>query len=233
MPDTLLKFLTGPVLIETPVIFSWMIFLFAFGVFLFHPVRAKSPEATAAFERTSNGVYFCLLGAVALFRFFISFFETVLQYYVWEKNPLTKILLTQPLGAEVPIPGFIRKIFFDNSPGYFLHYAWGHFFLNVFLSLLSAAVFYFILVSLRKYRERFFGEGEILLGTLMAFVAGWPNVVLFIPLALILTAIFSLARRMFWGESYTRLAWSFLISGCAMLLFGKFLIKVFRLGVLG
>lgn len=249
MSDNLLKFLAGTFLIETPMIFSWVVFLLAFGVFLlqnhrflksrisiFYP-HTRTASANNPDERHNSpfgvGVYSWLLGIVVFFRLFISFLETVLQYYVWEKNPLTKMLLVQPLSAEVPIPVFVQKIFFDNPRGYFLYYAWGHFFLNMFLSLFSAILFYFILIFLRKYRERFFGEGEIILGTLMTLLVGWPNVVLFVPLALILTVLFSIARRIFWSENYTTLGWSFLVSGCAILAFGKFLIDLFRLGVLG
>lgn len=228
MSDSLLKFLAGTFLIEAPIIFSWAVFLLSFGIFIFQNHH---------FLKSRISIFYgWLLGAAVVFRFFISFLETVLQYYVWKKNPFTNIILTQPLGAKVPnelIPGFVRKIIFDNPLGSFLYYAWGHFFLNVFLSLLSAVIFYFILVFLRKYRERFFGEGEIALGTLMALLVGWPNVVLFVPAALIFTAVLSIVRNVFWDENYTRLGWPFLVSGCAILLFGKFLIDVFRIGILG
>ena len=174
-----------------------------------------------------------MLAAAAAFGLFISFFETFLQYFVWKKNPLTEILLVQPLSADVPVPAFIRNIFFDNPRGYFFYYAWGHFFLNVFLSILSAIAFYYFLVFLRKYRARFFGEGEIVLGTLMAVVAGWPNVVLFVPLTLILTVVISIVRSIFWNKNYTTLGLPFLVAGFAVLAFGKFLIELFHLVVSG
>lgn len=241
MPDTFLKFLTGTFLIEAPVIFSWVIFLCALGVYAtdrsYRSDRTYTSYTTDKSHRSyTTYLYAWLIGAMALFRLFISFFETVLQYYVWGKNPFTNMLLTQPLSEKVPnelIPGFVRNILFDNPRGFFLHYAWVHFFLNVFLSFLSAIVFYFILVFLQKYRERFFREGEIFLGTLMALMVGWPNVVLFVPLALILTVIFSVVRSIVWNEQYTTLGWSFLVSGFGMLLFGKFLSNLFHLGVLG
>ena len=255
MSDTLLKFLAGTFLIETPIIFSWVIFLFASGITIFqnHPflksrphtrtARVDDPSACAERSRSAQRnspfgveVYSWLIGVVVVFKFFISFLETFLQYYVWEKNPFTKILLTQPLSEKVPneiIPGFIRKILFDNPHGAFLYYAWGHFFLNVFLSVFSAIVFYFLLVLLRKYRERFFGDGEVALGTLMGLIVGWPNIVLFVPAALILTVLFSIVRRIVWGKNYTTLGWSFLVSGFVILVFGKFLSDLFHLRVLG
>ncbi|MBI4086146.1 MAG: hypothetical protein HY433_02820 [Candidatus Liptonbacteria bacterium] len=263
MPDGILQFLAGPFLIETPIIFSWAVFLFAFGVFIFpnsrflkrlggiyktdtsnRPDRSDTSDGSTRLTTSRSDTsdtsykpyahfYFRLLAAAAAFRFFISFFETFLQYYVWKKNPLTEILLVQPLSADVPVPAFIRNIFFGNPRGYFFYYAWGHFFLNVFLSILSAIAFYYFLVFLRKYRARFFGEGEIVLGTLMAFLAGWPNVVLFVPLALILTVVISVVRSIFWNKNYTTLGLPFLVSGFATLAFGKLLIELFHLGALG
>ncbi len=225
MSDALLKFLAGTFLIEIPMIFSWVVFLSASGAFLFSNHRFLKSR-TPIF-------YFLLLGATAAFRFFISFFETFVQYYVWKKNPITNIFLAQPLDANVPIPKFISKIFFAHPHGAFLYYAWMHFFLNVFLSILSAVIFYYFLVFLRKYRERFFGEEEIILGTLMALVVGWPNIVLFVPAALLLTVLSSIVRRAAWGKNYTTLGLPFLVSGFTILLFGKFMIDVFRLGGLG
>lgn len=245
MSDNLLKFLAGTFLTEAPVIFSWVIFLVASGIYFFqnHPfLKSRLRTRTASVDdpsaqrnsRFGVGVYAWLIGAAVVFRFFISFLETFLQYTVWEKSPLK--LLNQPLSANVPnelIPGFVRKILFNGPHGYFLHYAWAHFFLNVFLSVFSAIVFYFLLVFLRKYRERFFGNGEIALGTLMGLLVGWPNIVLFVPAAFILTVLCSIARRMLWGENYTTLGWSFLASGFVILVFGKFLSDLFHLSMLG
>lgn len=249
MSDNLLAFLArGNFFIEAQTVFSWGVFLSALALYIFQNhssfrqaqnnhneqlapgfVDGSGVGGSKSFLKSRiSAAYGWLIAGFVAFRFFISFSEAVVQYYVWEKHPLK--LTSQPLSANVPVFPFFRKIFFEGPHGYFLYYAWEHFLLNAFLSLLIAIAFYYFLAFLQKYRGRFFGNGEVLLGTLMTLVAGWPNVLLFVPVALILTVVFSIVRRIVWGEHYTMLGWSFLVSGCVILLL--FLISGTRCSIL-
>ncbi len=226
MSNDLLKFFTGSFFIQVQTFFSWAILGGACIVYVFRrrPLTTFSPVS----------IYRALLIGAILFKLFISLLETLVQYSVWKQNPLAKILLAQPLSEKVPeIPKFMFRLLLDHPRGYFFYYAWEHFFLNALLSVLVAAVFCAFLVLLRKYRQGLFEDGEITLGTLMALAVGWPQAVLFIPGAFLCTILFSIARRIFFHEDYTTLGWPFLIAGGTVLVFGKLLIELLHLNVLG
>lgn len=146
-----------------------------------------------------------------IFRFFYAFLLTVGQYYIWSRNNFTKPLV--------------------NS-SYFLFYSYGRFWLNSLISIGAAFLFYLFLNALKKYKERFFEEGEIKLGFLAALIAGWPNFIVFVPLVFIFVALISVFKGLFLKEVYTTLGWPFILAILAILVFGGKLAVIFKLGVL-
>lgn len=184
--------------------------------FLFGPFLTYLPLVffavvflTAAFRLIS---YKSLVISSLAFHIFYAALLTAGQYYVWSQSEFTKLLL--------------------DSPGYFLFYSWGRFWINVLLTISAAFVFYLVLRLLKKYQERFFDEGETELGLLMALLVGWPNFAVFVPLVFVFVIPVSIFRRLFLKESYTNLAVPFFIAALVLLLWGDLLIKILNLDVL-
>ena len=134
---------------------------------------------------------------------------SVMQYYIFASNTLSKALLNSPLDSTVlaNLPFFMKpfKRFFEGHLGYFLYYSWGRFILGAALALLCASVFYVLLKLLEKYNPRFFKEGEIKVGFIVALLVGWPWFVVLIPATFIATILISIIKRIFFKESYTTL----------------------------
>lgn len=176
--------------------------------------------------------YKILIKSAIWFRVLYAIFLTASQYYLWSSNALSKFLLEMPLSESLPIP--LVKAFpkiFGSRIGYFIFYSWGHFFLNLFLSLFLAWLFYKFLLLLKKYQERFFEEGETRLGFVCALTAGWPGIIVFIPLAFALVVAASVLRAITLRESYTTLGTPFLIAAAAALWISPQILSFFGLGL--
>ena len=169
--------------------------------------------------------YKLLVISVIGFRFFYALLLTIGQYYVWSKNGLTQLLLNAPLDKSITDFSFLNF-------GYFLFYSYGRFWLNVFIAVAVAFVFYSFLKFLKKYQERFFEEGETELGFLAALIVGWPNFVVFLPLVFVSVVLISLFRRLILKEIYTTLGWPFVLATLITLIWGNKLIQILNLGVL-
>jgi len=147
--------------------------------------------------------------------------QTIAQYSVWSGNEFTRIFLTSPNTGILNFKG-----------GYFIFYIWNRFWLSAVLGILIAWIFYKFLVFLRKYRERFLGEGEAELGLLTALLSGWPGFVVFVPLVFVSVALISVMRNAFMKEKYTTLGPSFLLAAAAILAFGPYFSGTFGLQLL-
>ena len=170
------------------------------------------------------------------FYVFYAAILTISQYYIWSQNKLTQVLLNLSVDfSAIPISGifkFFCKFVDCQKHGYFLFYTYGRFWMNIFISIAVAFGFYLFLKFLKKYKERFFEEGEIELGFLAALISGWPNFVVFLPIVFVSVVLISIFRRIFWKEFYTTLGWPFILSTLLVLIFGNKLIDIFSLGVL-
>ncbi len=191
----------------TLIILTWLPIVF-FGV-VFVLALLKYIFRSQPFSVIS---YKSLVVSSISFRVFYAILLTVSQYYIWSKQEFTKFLV--------------------DSPGYFIFYSYGRFWLNVFIAVGVAFAFYLFLKFLKKYQERFFEEGETELGFLTALIVGWPNFVIFIPLVFISVVLISLFRRLVLKEVYTTLGWPFLIAVLITLILGDRLIQILNLGVL-
>lgn len=216
------------VLTYLPIVFFWTIFL-AVVYRYFYNFRQSPINWTLDYKKLITG----LLG----FRIFYALLLTINQYYIWSQNQFTQLLLNSPLGQAIPNSGIFNKIcqlsiVNCQKSGYFIFYSYGRFWLNVFIAIGVAFVFYLFLKFLKKYQERFFEEGETELGFLAALIVGWPNFVVFLPLVFVSVVLISLFRRLVLKEVYTTLGWPFILAVLIMLVFGDQLIKILNLGVL-
>ncbi|MDO8556970.1 MAG: hypothetical protein Q7R98_00715 [Candidatus Jorgensenbacteria bacterium] len=168
-----------------------------------------------------NAIWFRVLYALAL---------TVGQYYLWAQSPFSKPLLNTPLSESLPIP--LIKAFpqiFNTRIGYFLFYSWGHFWINLVLALFLAWLFYKFLLLLKKHQDRFFEEGEVRLGFVCALVAGWPGIIVFVPLTFIFVVLLSIIRAVTLSERYTTLGVPFLLAAATALWMSQQILSYFQL----
>lgn len=220
------------------VVLKWlpMVFfgvVFAIAVFLYLSRHQSNVKC-----QMSNVVNYKLLVISSIsFRFFYAFLLTINQYYVWSQNKFTQLLLNSPLDLSMPTSGIFTKvcqwsIVNCQKSGYFLFYSFGRFWLNVFVAIGVAFAFYLFLKFLEKYQERFFEQGEIKLGFIMALIVGWPSFIVFIPCVFVFVVLMSVFRGLFLKESYTTLGWPFILAALIVFLWGDKLIQILGLGVL-
>lgn len=161
--------------------------------------------------------------AAFVFAFSIAFIKSVLQFFVWKESAMTAFLLP------------------PHNPTYFYNYVFFRFFLPELFSFAAAAIFGGTL-----YIIRFFSQGkalyksEVLLGSLVAFLVGWPAVIIFVPAVFFSMALWRIGKI---GAQYLRFS-SFdktdeavevspFLFGLAgfLLLFGKALVDFLKLDV--
>lgn len=143
-------------------------------------------------------------------------FSTMLQYTIWSNDPLSSKLLPP-----------------HQSILYFLKYAGVHFWLAPFIAFALALAFYFFLHALERKNERFFGEGEVELGALAAFLVGWPRFIIFLPVVFLVVVLISGAKLIFKKGAYTTLGLPFLIGLGVTLAYGYAVIDLLGLSGLG
>ncbi len=156
------------------------------------------------------------------FKFFYALVLTVGQYLFWSKDEFSRLFLSQPLkyGSEISAIGGL-PLFSDSKLGYFLFYSWGHFWLNAIWIVLFALAFWAFLKVLEKKEARFFYPGETELAFMLALAVGWPNFVVFLPLAFIAMVWISLFRIFFMKETHTTIGWPFILAAIAAFVFGQ------------
>ncbi|MFA6407109.1 MAG: hypothetical protein WCV80_00185 [Candidatus Paceibacterota bacterium] len=168
------------------------------------------------------------------FRIIYAGILSTFQYFVWANGGgLGTFFLNAPLDATIPVSIFkYAPWIFSNSFGYFIFYSWGRFWLNALLSVLVAWAFYKLLIVFKRYNERFFEEGETELGYVTALLAGWPLIVIFVPIVFFCVVLISIFRLIFFRETLTTLGWPFLLSIFATAFIGSTLLTLLHWGVL-
>ena len=207
MTDYLSNFFFGPVLIWSPAIFSFLI-MSAAATLYFPRIRSN-----AKIFKFVN--YKFLIIYLLAFKVFYAVILTVSQYLVWSNNDFTKYFLP-------PYQTF----------DYFILYSCGRFWMALVISFGVSLIFWFCLKAIKKYRPFFFGEGELELGLICALVSGWPNFVVFLPLAFSLIFVFSFFRILFFKKDAVAIGPYFLIASFISLFIGAWLIDIFNLNVL-
>lgn len=143
---------------------------------------------------------------------------TVLQWYTWSRNSFTSLLLTLPLPKEVPFPSrieFIRPLF-EHSGGYFAFYSFGRFWTPAILSVLAALTWWGVLRLTRVAKLSVFSEEDTTLALIAALIVGWPRIIVFIPLFVVLT-LFSTLFHTLRGTAPTSLAIPLVLAACGAL----------------
>lgn len=155
--------------------------------------------------RRLGGVYalIVLLGGIVL---------SVGQYLAWSNDPVGASFLPPTQGIA-----------------YFLGYVWLRFLIPLFISFLSAGVWYLFLNLLRKYQPRFFEDGEPELGFALALFIGWPKFLVLLPIALLSVVLVSIFRMVVLREAYTTLGWPLVLSAFLNLIYGNSLLIIFGL----
>lgn len=202
MKDTLLHFIFSSS-------FNWIPFAFFIAVvvgviYLYLNARVSIERRRVLFVR--------LIFATIGFRIVFAILKTGLQYYAWASDGLTKLLLPPTQSITV-----------------FLHYVWTHFWINTLISLAVGLFMFGLLRALQKKNARFFAEGEIELGTLLALVVGWPHFVVFFPLVFIFVVLIGIVRTVFFKESLTTLGLPFIIAAIVALFFAMPVLSFLRL----
>lgn len=149
--------------------------------------------------------------AIAL-RVAIAIGKTVVQYYAWLSSDTSRFLLPPYQSITV-----------------LLRYGWTHFGLNALISIGSAVLFLFILRSLRTYNARYFDDGEVELGFVMALVVGWPSFMVFVLAVFLSVIIVSIVRGLFYRQPYTTFGVPFLVGYVIALIVSGHLINVLKL----
>ena len=192
-------------------IFLWVVF--ALAVFFYMTKSRRYPEKTEKF-------FSVLIAAAITGRLLDAAIKTIAQYYLWSGDALTQPFLNAGLNSEIPV--FLNKLtLFQSSGGYFLFYILMRFWLSVFVSIAVALLFGALLGILKKRRERFFDVGEIKLGMLAAFLVGWPNFTIFLPIVFGSIVIISVIRLIVFKIKYTTLGFPFILAcGATFILSG-------------
>lgn len=159
------------------IMFSvWLLFLLVVAFRFFKPTvyLQKISYAKLAFTAFSVRILFAL---------FISWG----QYYVWSiASDVTKTLLRSPLDMSVPFTSYLEwtRFLFRGHLGYFLYYAWGHFWLNIILLLLVSGAVYLLFSLWEKHRGGFGEQGPLLIFSLMMSI-GFPEVLVLVVLGFV------------------------------------------------
>jgi hypothetical protein len=207
----MIDFLTGSAIVWLPRVFFVIVFAVAVCAYL---NRRRAPDYLEKFSRR-------LIKITVGFYILYAAFLTWGQYYVWSRGPLGRILLASDRFGKL-----------DGSSGYFLFYAYGRFWLNPIIAIFAAFVFYMFLKSLKKYRERFFEEGETEFGFLCALLAGWPQFTVFLPLVFLGVVGVSTFRLVVLKKRFTTLGYPLIFGLLFTLIWGRWLIDVLSLKAL-
>lgn len=197
-----------------PAVWFWIFLGLAF-LKLFRPSVPYRPRTLAV----ASGIFVFLYAALL----------TIGQYFLWKSDPFTQTFLNSPL-KDLPLP--LITLFpwlFKTSVGYLVYYSWSHFWLPAILNVFVAFVFNRFLVVLERFQARFFVEGETTLGFLIVLLVGWPNFVVFIPVAFIAVLLISIVRGIFLHEPYTTLGMPFVFAGVFCGLFAESILRTFGL----
>jgi len=150
-----------------------------------------------------------ILIAIGL-NIFYGLFVTWGQYYVWAHGSVvTKALLTFPLPAAVPFSKYLEWVrpLFSSRLGYFMFYAWGRIWLNIFVLFTFSGLMYLVFRIWKTYRGGFLEQGPELMLVLM-LISGWMGVLVSLSMGFIFAILwlsFSYSKPSF-KMAYTKVS---------------------------
>ena len=153
-------------------------------------------------------------------RIFYAGFLTWAQYFVWNQGEMTRIFLTLPADdRSLPMYGLLAPLF-KWSGGYFTFYSFLHFWLPALASIVIGYLFLLFLRSLRKYRDRFFEDGEVELGWILALAVGYPSIIIFLPLVFFLIIPISIMRMAVLKQHLTTIGYPMILAAIPAMIWG-------------
>lgn len=198
-------------------IFLGIVLLLAIGMYAYR----ESIDAQKLIQR-----YRLIAKATIWARIFYAGFLTWAQYFVWNQGEITRIFLTLPANDKsLPMYGFLASLF-KWSGGYFTFYSFLRFWLPAIASIAIGYLFLLFLRSLRKYRDRFFEDGEIELGWVLALVVGYPGFIVFLPLVFFLIIPTSIIRMAVLGQHLTTIGYPMILASIPAMIWGPRLMVV-------
>lgn len=173
-----------------------------------------------------------LLWAVIGLKLAKPIFFTWSQWHVW--RALRPEFLSLPLAADLKLLGWLKAFSFlkSTSGGYFIFYSFGRFWLAALLALATAAMWWALLKIIASRRPEAIYPGEASLAWVTGAIAGWPGIVLYVPLTLLLTLIGSAYHDFKKIDSRLPIGWPMIIASLIVLVAGSLLLDWFGLGVL-
>jgi len=209
------------------ILVFWIIFSFIIAFRFFSPLWVKSNNhfISKIIERVRNISYKKLIFITIGINILLGIFLTWGQYHVWATaTNYTKMFVKLPLPSAVPIVSYLewtRHLFFENHLGYFLYYAWGHFWLNIFISFILSSALYFIFKFWESKRGSFDEHGPELF-LILSLISGWPGILAFISLGFIFVILFS-AYSNFRGVKIVKIEPAFMLLALLLYLLLVFL----------
>lgn len=160
-----------------------------------------------------------LLGGVIFllaFNLFYAASKTGFQYWAWKTGGLLSQSLLPPV----------------TSITYFLGYTGFRFWLPVAVNVVVAAMFFSSIYVSRKKQQRFFYKGEEYLASLAILIVGWPGIIVYLTLILLLMVVFSFFNTLRKTSPYTSFLYMWLPLALLTVLFGNQIIRWLGLQVL-
>jgi hypothetical protein len=172
-----------------------------------------------------------LCGIAIAIHFLYAALLTWSQYFVWSHTEVTKVLTTIPLPEVVPMFFFLEWLhpLFEASRGYFMFYAFNHFFLSTFLLMFVVGGIALLLFLLKKVLPTSFRKNDTLLVLFCCIAAGWPNIFVVIPLAFFFLVGEVVVRNFYMNEKHAYLPGAFLTALVVVFFFGTTLLQYLNL----
>ncbi|NTW22636.1 hypothetical protein HGA34_03825 [Candidatus Falkowbacteria bacterium] len=211
-----MRFLLGP----APMWLFFILEITALLVAAYYYIK-KRENAKAVFRR--------LLLVVLALKLSKPIFFTWTQWYVWHLS--RPEFITVPLSADLRLLGWLKLFSFLKSVpgGYFVFYSFGRFWLGVLIALAVATLWWLVLKLLAKQRPGAMLAEELSLAWITAVIAGWPGIILYVPMALVFTAagtLYFMAKKI---DSRLPVGWPMIAASIIVALAGTFLVGIFGL----
>ena len=159
---------------------------------------------------------------------------SILQHFVWSGDGMTRLFLIQPVTDVVAGSDFFNWLghLFGGELGYFLFYCFGRFWLNTFIVLICSVLALTVIYLIGKFLlKKSWGELVYPISVIAGFIIiGWPELLIYLLILAILAIFISFI-------SFSKLIRYFpqliIIAICFSAIFGKYLINLLGMGVLG
>ena len=215
-----------------PFLFSFLTLVVGF-YFYYFSITKNNTLSFEDKEKKSSHLFKILILIVLIFKILYAKTLTIIQYFIWDSSKYTQVFLKNGVGS---IPqSFTNHLpwLFQKNGGYFIYYVLSHFWMNFFITLLIAFIFYLILLFLNKINKRLLTKSDALLGFLGSLSSGWPGFVIYFFIFMLLFLFAGLKNKLITKEKYTTITYPLWISALIVALVGYWILNHFEaIGVL-